>query len=205
MPFDCPVCCSATGSALARPAAPAPIAAATLLAALAGTAALMESSHFAGVARPVGVAVGGLLAWRRAPFVVVVVAAAGGRRPASAGRRALGLLAELDLRLRDPHAAEGQGPHHAVDLQAAHPHLALREAFPDQPLDLAGDQDAVEHHANRQQRPEDVAGELDRLDPDRGADQHDQRAAEEPGADRAAAVDDVADQAALGAAVADSR
>jgi branched-subunit amino acid transport protein len=53
-----------------------PIAAATLLAALAGTAALMESSHFAGVARPVGVAAGGLLAWRRAPFVVVVVAAA---------------------------------------------------------------------------------------------------------------------------------
>jgi branched-subunit amino acid transport protein len=53
-----------------------PIAAATLLAALAGTAALMESSHFAGVARPAGVAVGALLAWRRAPFVVVVVAAA---------------------------------------------------------------------------------------------------------------------------------
>ena len=53
-----------------------PIAAATLLAALAGTAALMESSHFAGVARPVGVAVGALLAWRRAPFVAVVVAAA---------------------------------------------------------------------------------------------------------------------------------
>jgi branched-subunit amino acid transport protein len=53
-----------------------PIAAAALLAALAGTAALMESSHFAGVARPVGVAVGALLAWRRAPFVVVVVAAA---------------------------------------------------------------------------------------------------------------------------------
>jgi branched-subunit amino acid transport protein len=53
-----------------------PIAAATLLAALAGTAALMESSHFAGIARPAGVAVGGLLAWRRAPFVVVVVAAA---------------------------------------------------------------------------------------------------------------------------------
>jgi hypothetical protein len=36
----------------------------------------MESSHFAGVARPAGVAVGALLAWRRAPFVVVVVAAA---------------------------------------------------------------------------------------------------------------------------------
>jgi branched-subunit amino acid transport protein len=53
-----------------------PIAAAALLAALAGTAALMEGSHFAGIARPAGVAAGALLAWRRAPFVVVVVAAA---------------------------------------------------------------------------------------------------------------------------------
>lgn len=53
-----------------------PIAAATLLAALAGTATLMESSHFAGVARPAGVAVGALLAWRRAPFVLVVLGAA---------------------------------------------------------------------------------------------------------------------------------
>ena len=53
-----------------------PMAAAALLAALAGTAALMAGSEFAGVARPAGVLIGGLLAWRRAPFVVVVVAAA---------------------------------------------------------------------------------------------------------------------------------
>ncbi|WP_067497871.1 AzlD domain-containing protein [Actinoplanes sp. TFC3] len=53
-----------------------PMAAAALLAALAGTAALMQASGFAGVARPAGVAVGALLAWRRAPFVVVVLAAA---------------------------------------------------------------------------------------------------------------------------------
>ncbi|MBG0568131.1 AzlD domain-containing protein [Actinoplanes aureus] len=53
-----------------------PMAAAALLAALAGTAALMAGSEFAGVARPAGVLVGGLLAWRRAPFVVVVIAAA---------------------------------------------------------------------------------------------------------------------------------
>jgi branched-subunit amino acid transport protein len=53
-----------------------PVAAATLLAALAGTAALMAGTHFAGVARPAGVAVGAVLAWRRAPFVVVVLAAA---------------------------------------------------------------------------------------------------------------------------------
>ncbi|OJF11337.1 branched-chain amino acid transporter [Couchioplanes caeruleus subsp. caeruleus] len=53
-----------------------PMAAATLLAALAGTAALMEGGAFAGVARPAGVAVGALLAWRRAPFVLVVLAAA---------------------------------------------------------------------------------------------------------------------------------
>ncbi|MBO3738492.1 AzlD domain-containing protein [Actinoplanes flavus] len=53
-----------------------PMSAAALLAALAGTAALMAGSEFAGFARPAGVLVGGLLAWRKAPFVVVVVAAA---------------------------------------------------------------------------------------------------------------------------------
>ena len=53
-----------------------PMAAASLLAALATTAALMEGTGFAGVARPAGVLVGALLAWRKAPFVVVVVAAA---------------------------------------------------------------------------------------------------------------------------------
>ncbi|WFE29540.1 AzlD domain-containing protein [Solwaraspora sp. WMMD791] len=53
-----------------------PIAAATLLAALAATAALTEAAGFAGYARPVGVLVGVVLAWRRAPFVLVVVAAA---------------------------------------------------------------------------------------------------------------------------------
>lgn len=53
-----------------------PLAAAALLAALAATAALTEAGGFAGVARPAGVAVGALLAWRRAPFVLVIVAAA---------------------------------------------------------------------------------------------------------------------------------
>jgi branched-subunit amino acid transport protein len=53
-----------------------PMAAAALLTALAATAALTEDAGFAGMARPAGVAVGALLAWRRAPFVVVVVAAA---------------------------------------------------------------------------------------------------------------------------------
>jgi branched-subunit amino acid transport protein len=54
-----------------------PVAAATLLSALAGTAALTQGGHLVGgVARPAGVLVGLLLAWRRAPFVVVVVAAA---------------------------------------------------------------------------------------------------------------------------------
>ncbi|MFF5082643.1 AzlD domain-containing protein [Actinoplanes sp. NPDC000266] len=53
-----------------------PMAAAALLAALAATSTIMAGSDFAGVARPAGVAVGALLAWRRAPFVVVVVAAA---------------------------------------------------------------------------------------------------------------------------------
>lgn len=53
-----------------------PIAAVTLLAALAATAALTDAGRFMGVARPAGVLVGAVLAWRRAPFVVVVVAAA---------------------------------------------------------------------------------------------------------------------------------
>ncbi len=53
-----------------------PMAAAALLAALAATATLMEGAAFAGIARPAGVAVGALLAWRKLPFVMVVVAAA---------------------------------------------------------------------------------------------------------------------------------
>ena len=53
-----------------------PMAAAALLAALAATAALTEDGGFAGLARPAGVAVGAVLAWRRAPFVAVVIAAA---------------------------------------------------------------------------------------------------------------------------------
>jgi hypothetical protein len=48
---------------------------AVLFAALVATA-LLEHGHLAGVARPVGVALGGVLAWRRAPFVLVVLAAA---------------------------------------------------------------------------------------------------------------------------------
>ncbi|MGV4983109.1 AzlD domain-containing protein [Streptomyces sp. NPDC001709] len=47
-----------------------------LLVALLATGALTEGGGFAGWARPAGVLVGGLLAWRRAPFVVVVVGAA---------------------------------------------------------------------------------------------------------------------------------
>ncbi|WBO64550.1 AzlD domain-containing protein [Streptomyces camelliae] len=47
-----------------------------LLVALLATGALTEGGGFAGWARPAGVLVGGLLAWKRAPFVVVVVGAA---------------------------------------------------------------------------------------------------------------------------------
>ncbi|MCP2322407.1 branched-subunit amino acid transport protein [Hamadaea flava] len=54
-----------------------PVAATTLLAALVATAVFTDAGHLAlGVARPAGVAVGALLAWRRMPFAVVVVAAA---------------------------------------------------------------------------------------------------------------------------------
>ncbi|HWG65049.1 MAG TPA: AzlD domain-containing protein [Streptosporangiaceae bacterium] len=53
------------------------VAAPTLLIALAATSALTEGHGFAGWARPLGVAVGALLAIRRAPFPVIVLAAAG--------------------------------------------------------------------------------------------------------------------------------
>ncbi|WP_433082300.1 AzlD domain-containing protein [Dactylosporangium sp. CA-052675] len=52
------------------------LAAVALLAALIATAALVEGREFVGIARPAGVLVGAVLAWRKAPFVVVVVAAA---------------------------------------------------------------------------------------------------------------------------------
>ena len=52
------------------------IAAVVLLGAFVATSAVFESGGFAGWARFAGVAVGGVLAWRRAPFVVVVVVAA---------------------------------------------------------------------------------------------------------------------------------
>ncbi|HWD03042.1 MAG TPA: AzlD domain-containing protein [Amycolatopsis sp.] len=52
------------------------LAAVVLLAALVATSALTEGHGFAGFARPAGVVVGGVLAWRKAPFVVVVIAAA---------------------------------------------------------------------------------------------------------------------------------
>ncbi|HEU5426306.1 MAG TPA: AzlD domain-containing protein [Actinocrinis sp.] len=51
-------------------------AAVVLLTALVATSALTQGHGFAGYARPVGVAVGGLLAWRKAPILVVVIAAA---------------------------------------------------------------------------------------------------------------------------------
>jgi len=51
-------------------------AAVILLAALVATTALTQGHAFAGPSRPAGVLVGGLLAWRRVPFLVVVLAAA---------------------------------------------------------------------------------------------------------------------------------
>jgi branched-subunit amino acid transport protein len=47
-----------------------------LLAALVATTALTTGHAFAGLARPAGVLAGGVLAWRKAPFLVVVLAAA---------------------------------------------------------------------------------------------------------------------------------
>lgn len=57
-----------------------------LLAALVATASLTRDQGLADAARPAGVLVGGLLAWRRAPLVAVVLAAAG----TAAGLRLLG-------------------------------------------------------------------------------------------------------------------
>lgn len=53
------------------------LAAVALLAAMVATQAFTDGGGFAGWARPSGVAVGAVLAWRRLPFVVVVVATAG--------------------------------------------------------------------------------------------------------------------------------
>ncbi|MFD9206673.1 AzlD domain-containing protein [Streptomyces sioyaensis] len=47
-----------------------------LLASLVATTALTQGHGAAGVARPVGVAVAGVLAWRKVPFLAVVLAAA---------------------------------------------------------------------------------------------------------------------------------
>lgn len=52
------------------------VAVVVLLAALVATSALTDAHSLAGPARPAGVAVGALCAWRRAPFLVVVLAAA---------------------------------------------------------------------------------------------------------------------------------
>jgi branched-subunit amino acid transport protein len=62
-------------------------AAVILLAALVATTALTQGHGFAGVARPVGVLVGGVLAWRKVPFLIVVIVAAG----VTAGLRLLGV------------------------------------------------------------------------------------------------------------------
>ncbi|ADB30651.1 branched-chain amino acid transport [Kribbella flavida DSM 17836] len=62
-------------------------AAVVLLTALVATAALTDGDGHAGIARPAGVLVGGVLAWRRAPFVLVVVSAA----VTAAGLRLLGV------------------------------------------------------------------------------------------------------------------
>ena len=62
-------------------------AATVLLVALIATSALTDGGSFAGIALPAGVLAGGVLAWRKAPFVVVVVAAA----LVAAGLRALGV------------------------------------------------------------------------------------------------------------------
>ncbi|MEU1202805.1 AzlD domain-containing protein [Streptomyces sp. NPDC005813] len=62
-------------------------AAVVLLVALLATGAFTEARGFAGWARPLGVLAGGVLAWRRAPFVAVVL----GAGATTAALRAAGL------------------------------------------------------------------------------------------------------------------
>jgi branched-subunit amino acid transport protein len=62
-------------------------AATVLLVALVATSSLTDGHRFAGWALPAGVAVGGLAAWRKLPFVVVVVLAA----ETTAGLRSIGI------------------------------------------------------------------------------------------------------------------
>jgi branched-subunit amino acid transport protein len=62
-------------------------AATVLLVALVAISAFTDGGEFAGIALPAGVLAGGVLAWRKAPFVVVVVVAAA----VAAGLRALGV------------------------------------------------------------------------------------------------------------------
>ncbi|CCH30367.1 AzlD domain-containing protein [Actinosynnema sp. NPDC047251] len=52
------------------------LSATVLLVALVASSALTKGQGFAGWALPAGVLVGGLAAWRKAPFVVVVILAA---------------------------------------------------------------------------------------------------------------------------------
>lgn len=63
------------------------LGATALLVALVATSALTADGGFAGWARPAGVAVGALAAWRKVPFVLVVVLAAA----TSAGLRLAGI------------------------------------------------------------------------------------------------------------------
>lgn len=63
------------------------IGASVLIVALVVTQTLTQGHAFAGWARSAGVLVGGVLAWRKLPFLVVVLAAAG----TTAGLRLLGV------------------------------------------------------------------------------------------------------------------
>ncbi len=71
------------------PAANAMLAdmATTLLIAVAGVSTFYEGVEFAGFARPIGVAVAALLAWRKQPLIVIILAAA----LVTAGLRLLGV------------------------------------------------------------------------------------------------------------------
>jgi branched-subunit amino acid transport protein len=91
-------------------------AAVILLAALVATTALTEGHGFSGFARPAGVLVAGVLAWRKAPFLVVVLAAAA----VTALLRLAGVSLGLQVALHGFHLRGERAGHPRPDVRLEH-------------------------------------------------------------------------------------
>jgi branched-subunit amino acid transport protein len=91
-------------------------AAVILLAALVATTALTEGHGFSGFARPAGVLLAGVLAWRKAPFLVVVLAAAA----VTALLRLAGVSLGLQVALHGFHLRGERAGHPRPDVRLEH-------------------------------------------------------------------------------------